>query len=75
MSYSRDESPELLEGARVHLGCLGVVSRLSLDVVPYYEVARYAYVGVPLEPIVASLPHLWTTCDPLSMRIRGRARV
>ena len=40
VSYSREESPELLEGARVHLGCLGVVSRLSLDVVPYYDVAR-----------------------------------
>ena len=64
VSYSREESPELLEGARVHLGSLGVVSRLSLDpsphpnpnpnrnpnpnqvsrlsldVVPYYDVAR-----------------------------------
>ena len=71
VSYSREESPEILEGARVHLGCLGVVSRLTLDVVPYYDVTRYAYVGVPLEPIVASLPRLWTTCDSLSMWTSG----
>ena len=26
---------------------------------------------MPLEPIVASLPHLWTTCDSLSMWTAG----
>ena len=37
--YTRAETPALLEGSRVHLGSLGVVSKLSLDVVPYYEVS------------------------------------
>ena len=35
--YDRS-TPELIEGVRVHLGCLGVVTRLTLDVVPYFEV-------------------------------------
>ena len=32
---------------------------------------RYAYVDVPLEPAVTSLPRLWRACDSLSMWTSG----
>jgi xylitol oxidase len=69
--YSREETPELLEGARVHLGCLGVVSRLTLDVVPFYEVQSYRYDDAPLDTVIDNLPELWQSCDSLSVFSAG----
>ena len=72
--YDRDDcerTPDLLEGARVHLGCLGVVTRLRLDVVPYFEVAAYRYDDVPLETAIESLPDIFKKCDSLSIWTSG----
>lgn len=70
-SYSRDDNRELLESVRVHLGCLGVVSRLTLDVVPFYEVESFRYDDVPLENMIENLPDLWNQCDSLSVWTSG----
>jgi xylitol oxidase len=75
--YSRDgddESRRLLEGCRVHLGCLGVISSLTLDVVPYFEVESVRYDDVPLERALANLPLLWEICDSLSVWTSGFGR-
>ena len=69
--YSRDGSADLLEGCRTHLGVLGVVSQLTLDVVPFFEVDARTYVDVPLEPVVERLPDLWRSCDSLSVWTAG----
>ena len=69
--YTRDDDPDLLEGCRVHLGALGVVSRLTLDVVEYFEVEARTYIDVPLEPLIDSLPDLWRGCDSLSVWTGG----
>ena len=69
--YDRERTPELLEGVRVHLGCLGVVTKLTLDVVPYFEVAAYRYDDVPLETAIESLPDVFKTCDSLSIWTSG----
>mmetsp|Transcript_116802 Transcript_116802/g.342001 ORF Transcript_116802/g.342001 Transcript_116802/m.342001 type:complete len:493 (+) Transcript_116802:43-1521(+) len=71
ISYSRDKSPDLLEGSRVHLGCLGVVSRLTVDIVPFYEVEAYRYDDAPLDAVIDSLPDLWQSCDSLSVWTSG----
>ena len=68
--YDRS-TPEILEGVRVHLGCLGVVTRLTLDVVPYFEVAAYRYDDVPLETAIESLPDVFQDCDSLSIWTSG----
>ena len=68
--YDRS-TPELLEGVRVHLGCLGVVTRLTLDVVPYFEVSAYRYDDVPLDTAIESLPDVFKTCDSLSIWTSG----
>ncbi len=36
-------------GAVVHLGALGVITRLVLEVVPSFDVAQWVYLGLPLE--------------------------
>lgn len=69
--YDRLATPELLEGARIHLGCLGVVSRLTLDVVPFFEVLSQRYDNVPLRATIELLPELWTLCDSLSVWTAG----
>lgn len=71
--YSRndDEQSSILKGCRVHLGCLGVVSKLTLDVVPFYEVESYRYDNVPLLTMLERLPDLWKSCDSLSVWTSG----
>jgi xylitol oxidase len=71
--YSRDDDKQssILEGCRVHLGCLGVVSKLTLDVVPYYEVESFRYDNVSLESMIEHLPDLWKSCDSLSIWTSG----
>lgn len=72
--YEDGETATLLEGLRVHLGCLGVVSRLTLVVCPFYEVETFCYIDVPLAPMIENLPALWTTCDSLSVWTSGFGR-
>ena len=69
--YDRERTPELIDGVRVHLGCLGVVTKLTLDVVPYFEVAAYRYDDVPLETAIESLPDVFQDCDSLSIWTSG----
>lgn len=71
--YSRDDEQtcEFLVGCRVHLGCLGVVSQLTLDVLPYFEVETFRYDDVPLRAMLDNLPKLWKSCDSLSVWTSG----
>lgn len=64
-------SKQVLEGCRVHLGCLGVLSRLRLDVVPYYEVEAVRYDDIPLDIMIEKLPDWWTRCNSLSVWTSG----
>jgi alditol oxidase len=48
IELDRGSSPGFL-GTVVHLGALGVVTRLILDVVPSFEVAQRVYEDLPLE--------------------------
>ena len=67
-------SRQLLEGCRVHLGCLGVISSLRLDVLPYYEVEAVRYDDIPLDIMIEKLPDWWTRCNSLSVWTSGFGR-
>ena len=43
------------DGVVVHLGALGVVSRLTLDVVPTFEIEQTVIEGVPMDAFAANL--------------------
>jgi xylitol oxidase len=47
VSLSRKQDGDLFNGAVVHLGGLGIVTRLTLDVEPTYLVRQDAYTGLP----------------------------
>jgi alditol oxidase len=46
---TRADQPEILAGAIVSLGALGIVTALELDIEPAYEVAQEVYEGLSLE--------------------------
>jgi FAD/FMN-containing dehydrogenase len=46
---SRDSAPDAFPGAVVHLGALGVVTRLVLEIMPSFDVSQRVYEDLPLE--------------------------
>jgi xylitol oxidase len=53
VELSRRDDPERFPGAVVGLGALGVVTRMTLDLVPSFEVAQHVYLGLALERLAA----------------------
>ncbi|HZP50356.1 D-arabinono-1,4-lactone oxidase [Actinocrinis sp.] len=51
---SRRDDPERFPGAVVSLGALGVVTRMTLDLVPAFDVAQYVYLGLGLDRLAAN---------------------
>lgn len=65
------DDSEVLEGCRIHLGALGVVSSLTLEVMPYFEVESFRYDDVPLTVMIDNLSQMWEACDSLSVWTSG----
>ena len=51
---SRDEDPELFDAARVSVGALGVITQVTLQAVPSFEL-RAVESSVPLDQLLAEL--------------------
>ena len=51
VALHRDRDGDTFAGAVVALGSLGVVTRLTLDVQPTYEVRQYVYDGLPYDAL------------------------
>lgn len=47
VNLSRAANPEVFGGAAVHLGALGVLTRVTLEMQPTYEVAQTVYLDLP----------------------------
>ena len=47
VEYSRESSRQLWEASAVSLGLLGVAARISLDIVPSFDVQLRVVAGVP----------------------------
>lgn len=48
---SREEG-ERFNGAVVHLGCLGIITSLTLDIEPAFDVHQFVYRDLPLEAVL-----------------------
>ena len=48
VQISRKSDPKLFSGAVVGLGALGVITRVTLDIEPTYQVRQYVYTDLPL---------------------------
>ena len=51
-SLSRKEHQDLGAGIITHLGCLGVITRLTLDLKPKYEVAQQVFLNLPVSNLL-----------------------
>ena len=47
-SYSREADPEVFPGMCVSLGCLGIVSKITLQLTPCFEVHQTVYANFRL---------------------------
>lgn len=55
VSLDRDRDAETFAGCVVALGALGVVTRLTLDVVPAYRMRQYVYDDLPIDALAGHL--------------------
>jgi alditol oxidase len=51
LNISRDKNPELFNATVVSLGCLGVVTKLTLRLVPAFEVRQDVFLNLPMEQL------------------------
>ncbi|GIG29664.1 D-arabinono-1,4-lactone oxidase [Cellulomonas marina] len=56
-----------LAGAVVHLGAIGVVTALTLDVEPTYDVAQEVATGLPWDLVLADYDAVTATADSVSL--------
>ena len=63
----RDTDPDVFPGAVVALGALGVVTRLTLDVEPAFEVAQRVLLDVPLGEVAADLDAVFGSAYSVSV--------
>jgi alditol oxidase len=61
------------DGAVVHLGALGVVTRLTLDVVPSFDVSQRVYEDLPLAVLDAHFAEVMTAAYSVSLFTDWRA--
>jgi xylitol oxidase len=51
VTVSRDGDPGRFHGAVISLGALGIVTRMTLDTLPAFDVRQYVYDDLPLEQV------------------------
>lgn len=51
LEFSKNKNPEEFAGAVVHLGGIGVVTKLTLKIEPTYLVKQYVYLDLPSEQL------------------------
>ena len=67
VDVSRAQDPELLAGAVVGLGALGVVARLTLDLEPTFRMRQDVFEDVGLDRVVASFDEITASADSVSL--------
>ncbi|MGR3812201.1 D-arabinono-1,4-lactone oxidase [Jiulongibacter sp. NS-SX5] len=51
VKISKETDPETFNALAVHLGCFGVISTVTLDLVPAYEVEQRVYRNLPMDAL------------------------
>lgn len=66
-SVDRDTDPDRLHGSVVALGALGVVTAVTLDVEPAFEVAQWVYTGLPLDRVADRFDEVFAAAYSVSV--------
>jgi xylitol oxidase len=64
---SRSADPEKFSGAAVHLGALGILTRVTLDVQPTYQVAQTVYLDLPMAQLEHHLEEIFASGYSVSL--------
>ncbi len=64
---SREADPEIFPGAVVGLGALGVVTSLTLDVVPAFQLRQHVYEHLPREQLATHLTEIFASAYSVSV--------
>jgi alditol oxidase len=59
LTVSRMQDGDLISAAVVHLGALGVVTRVTLNVLPTYQVAQVVYENLPMAKLAHHLEEIF----------------
>jgi len=51
VNFSREKNSELFTGAVIHLGGLGVITKMTLAVQPTYQIRQYVYENLPMQQL------------------------
>jgi xylitol oxidase len=70
VTLTREGNGERFLGAVVGLGALGVVTRVTLDVEPAFEVAQHVYDDLPLDELYAAADEILTSAYSVSLFTR-----
>lgn len=66
VTVSRSDDPDVFPGCVVHLGALGIVTALTLDLVPARPVHQRAYVDLARSELAANLDAIMAGADSVS---------
>ena len=64
---SRSADPDRFSGAAVHLGALGILTRVTLDVQPTYQVAQTVYLDLPFSVLEHHLEEVFASGYSVSL--------
>lgn len=67
LHLSRTANPDIFPGAVVSVGALGVVTAITLDLVPVFQVAQTVYENLPFLQLEANLPAILGSAYSVSL--------
>src|SRR4029078_9073081 len=66
-SFSRKGNPDIFNGVVVHLGALGVVTKVSLDIVRDFNMSQVVYRHLPIENLKQSFAEIMSAGYSVSL--------
>lgn len=67
VSLSRENDPELFPGAVVGLGALGLVTKVTLDLIPAFQMRQDVYLNLPMEQLEAHFDEIMSAGYSVSL--------
>ena len=64
VNLSRDKDGDVFAGAVVHLGSLGVVTKITLDIEKHYRARQYVYQHLPLSEAYEHFDEIMSNGSP-----------
>lgn len=65
--FTRDDEDGLFNGAVVGLGALGVVTAITLDILPVFEISQYLYENLPLAQLESNFDAIYSSAYSVSL--------